>query len=88
MGKIVPGMAVPHSGMLGEAPLALEERRAGCNRRCMLRLIHAAPREPALHLLSALKQNGFNITEAIKRPPNLPILVNIFYLPTQPVFRR
>ena len=79
-------------------------------------LIHDALPELALHLTSSLEEDGFDLTEIVKwppnvwlkerpvvphafgfiyhqimvdePPPNVPILMNTFYPPTQPPFRR
>jgi Catalytic LigB subunit of aromatic ring-opening dioxygenase len=79
-------------------------------------VVHEALPELALHLTAALEQDGFDITEIVKwppnvwlkeqpvvphafgfiyhqimvdqPPPNVPILMNTFYPPTQPPFRR
>jgi Catalytic LigB subunit of aromatic ring-opening dioxygenase len=79
-------------------------------------LTHDALPELALHLTTALEQDGFDITELVRwppnvwlqqqpvvphafgfiyhqimvdqPPPNVPILMNTFYPPTQPPFRR
>lgn len=79
-------------------------------------LIHDALPELALHLTSSLQEDGFDLTEIVKwppnvwlkerpvvphafgfiyhqimvdePPPNVPILMNTFYPPTQPPFRR